>query len=580
MRPVLKKATRLSAVSLAQLVEQLTLNQWVEGSSPSGDTTKSHPSRVAFLVVPYPEGRSPEWGGGVPDKRGNRPPPEGAFCVFLVKYLVVCIFCCIFAHFFTITVMKQSGSNRIYSREVDPCGKTFIRVQGTSRTENHAFITMARHFRQLGLPVPEIYTVSDDEMTYTQQDLGDTLLFDYIKSGRETGKWSDDEIAMLSKTIRQLAHIQVEGAKNMDWSVCYPVPAFDRKSIFWDLNYFKYDFLKLTNIDFSEPELEADFERLADDLLSVPCDVFMYRDFQSRNVMIYQNEPYFIDFQGGRRGPIYYDLASFLWQAKANFPQALRDQLLDAYFDELEKIDHPYLQIVPYQGKESTSLNHQSKISIFVLFRTLQVLGAYGFRGLFEHKQHFIESIPLAINNLCELFDNNPELQQTYPTLHILSRELRQKDGKKTAKGRQKDDNETLGKAEATLTVDILSFSFKKGLPEDPSGNGGGYIFDCRSTHNPGKYDQYKQLTGLDKPVIEFLESDGEILTFLESVYALVDHHVERFLERGFTHLQIAFGCTGGQHRSVYSAESTARHLRAKFPETNIQVTHRELSAQ
>ena len=214
--------------------------------------------------------------------------------------------------------MKQSGSNRIYSRECDPCGYSFIRVQGTSQTENHAFITMARHFRALNLPVPEIYTVSQDEMTYTQQDLGDTLLFDYIRSGRENGDWTEEQISMLEKTMRQLAHIQVEGAKGMDWSVRYPIPAFDRKSIFWDLNYFKYNFLKLTGIDFSEPELENEFEKLADALLEVPCDVFMYRDFQSRNVMIHDNEPYFIDFQGGRRGPIYYDVASFLWEAGAN----------------------------------------------------------------------------------------------------------------------------------------------------------------------------------------------------------------------------------------------------------------------
>ena len=321
--------------------------------------------------------------------------------------------------------MKQSGSNRIYSRECDPCGYSFIRVQGTSQTENHAFITMARHFRALNLPVPEIYTVSQDEMTYTQQDLGDTLLFDYIRSGRENGDWTEEQISMLEKTMRQLAHIQVEGAKGMDWSVCYPIPAFDRKSIFWDLNYFKYNFLKLTGIDFSEPELENEFEKLADALLEVPCDVFMYRDFQSRNVMIHDNEPYFIDFQGGRRGPIYYDVASFLWQAKANYPQSLREHLLEVYFDELISLHYQY-QI----------FNVYHHLAIFVLFRTLQVLGAYGFRGLYERKQHFIDSIPFAIKNLNELFDNeapnglfdrNTNLKAEFPLLYILSTELRKK---------------------------------------------------------------------------------------------------------------------------------------------------------
>ncbi|MBR2167582.1 MAG: phosphotransferase, partial [Paludibacteraceae bacterium] len=296
-----------------------------------------------------------------------------------------------------------------------------------------------------------------------------------------------------------------------------------------------------------------------------PCDVFMYRDFQSRNVMIHDNEPYFIDFQGGRRGPIYYDVASFLWQAKANYPQSLREHLLEVYFDELISLHYQY-QI----------FNVYHHLAIFVLFRTLQVLGVYGFRGLYEHKQHFIDSIPFAIKNLNELFDNeapnglfdrNINLKAEFPLLYILSTELRKK-CERIAR--------PCPDAGSTLTVDILSFSFKKGLPEDPSGNGGGYVFDCRSTHNPGKYDEYKQLTGLDQPVIDFLESDGEILTFLEHVYALVDHHVERFIERGFTHLQIAFGCTGGQHRSVYSAEATAKHLRAKYPGIKLCVTHRE----
>lgn len=130
------------------------------------------------------------------------------------------------------------------------------------------------------------------------------------------------------------------------------------------------------------------------------------------------------------------------------------------------------------------------------------------------------------------------------------------------------------------LTVTIYSFSFKKGIPEDNSGNGGGYVFDCRSTHNPGKYDEYKQLTGLDQPVIDFLEKDGEILEFLSSVYTLVDHHVARFLERGFEHLQVSFGCTGGQHRSVYSAQHTAEHIKEKFPTVSIELIHRERGIQ
>ena len=434
-------------------------------------------------------------------------------------------------------------------------------MQGTNRDENRAFIYMARHFHALGLPVPELYWVSEDEMSYTQQDLGDTLLFDHL-----------DDIPLLERTIRALAHIQVEGAKDFDWSVCFPVPAFDERSIRWDLNYFKYCFLKGTKLEFSEPKLEDEFDKLVKSLLSPvtgnpsPVSTFLYRDFQSRNVMIHNDQPYFIDFQGGRRGPTQYDVASFLWQAKANFAPALRAHLIDEYLDELEKIEITRNEV----NRALAAENHQSPITNraswlsalphFVLFRTLQVLGAYGYRGYFERKQHFLESIPLALKNLQEVLADLPE----YPYLRELAERL--------------PINQIIPNTPITpnnLTVTIYSFSFKKGLPVDESGNGGGYIFDCRSTHNPGKYEQYKTLTGLDQPVIDFLEQDGEILTFLESVYALVDHHAERFIERDFTNLQVAFGCTGGQHRSVYCAEHLAQHLKAKY-NVAIHLIHRE----
>lgn len=301
--------------------------------------------------------------------------------------------------------MQGSGSNRVYDREEDANGDSIIRVRGTSQKENHAFIVIANHFYKKGLPVPQILSVSADEMCYTQTDLGDTLLFDYIASGRTTGVFSNDEKAMLEQTLRALAHIQIEGAEGMDWSVCYPVPAFDHRSAMWDLNYFKYDYLKLTGIEIDEPALENEFEHLARTLMQVPKEAFMYRDCQSRNVMIKDGKPYFIDFQGGRKGPIYYDLASFLWQAKANYPQALREELLDAYRDEMTKIGYP----LPNRTIFRQTLN------VFVLFRMLQVLGAYGFRGLFERKQHFIESIPFARQNLRELFAADEALQMTYP---------------------------------------------------------------------------------------------------------------------------------------------------------------------
>jgi len=309
-------------------------------------------------------------------------------------------------------MIKQQGSNRVYTREADGQGSTVIRVEGTNRDENRAFIYMARHFRALGLPVPEVYWVSEDEMSYTQEDLGDTILFDAIRHGRETGIFDDEERTLLERTVRALAHIQVEGAQGFDWSVCFPVPAMDERSIRWDLNYFKYCFLKGTKIEFSEPKLEDDFDKIVQAISHQPSEVstFLYRDFQSRNVMIKDGQPYFIDFQGGRRGPTQYDVASFLWQAKANIPPSLREQLIDAYLDELG-ILQPGLAEQEWRAK----LPH------FVLFRTLQVLGAYGYRGYFERKQHFLESIPLALRNLQEVLE---QLKDEYSYLYAISNDL------------------------------------------------------------------------------------------------------------------------------------------------------------
>lgn len=446
----------------------------------------------------------------------------------------------------SIEPLPGAGSNRKYFRLKGK--ESLIGVYGTSTEENRAFIYMARHFSQKGLPVPHILAESPDQSAYLQDDLGDTSLFQLIKQGRESGNFSDEETNILKRTIRLLPQIQFEGSKDMDFSYCYPLATFNRRSVLWDLNYFKYCFLKATGLEFQENLLEDDFERMADTLLQIEPQVFMYRDFQSRNVMIREGKPYFIDFQGGRKGPFYYDVASFLWQAKANYPDSLRQELLDEYLDALR----PYHAIDKEQFL--TTLRH------FVLFRTLQVLGAYGFRGYFEKKAHFIQSVPYAIENLRQLLETDfPE----YPYLCLMLRKLTELPQFASIRNRRK------------LTVRVMSFSYKKGIPEDPSGNGGGYVFDCRAVHNPGKYEQYKQLTGRDKPVIDFLEQDGEILQFLEHVDALADAHVQRFLERGFTNLSICFGCTGGQHRSVYSAEHVAHHLNEKFG-VHIHLIHRE----
>lgn len=446
----------------------------------------------------------------------------------------------------SIEPLPGAGSNRKYFRLKGK--ESLIGVYGTSTEENRAFIYMARHFSQKGLPVPRILAEAADQSAYLQDDLGDISLFQFIKQGRESGNFSDEETNILKQTIRLLPQIQFEGSKDMDFSYCYPLATFNHRSVLWDLNYFKYCFLKATGLEFQENLLEDDFERMADTLLQIEPQVFMYRDFQSRNIMIREEKPYFIDFQGGRKGPFYYDVASFLWQAKANYPDSLRQELLDEYLDALR----PYHAIDKEQFL--TTLRH------FVLFRTLQVLGAYGFRGYFEKKAHFIQSVPYAIENLRQLLETDfPE----YPYLCLMLRKLTELPQFASIRNRRK------------LTVRVMSFSYKKGIPEDPSGNGGGYVFDCRAVHNPGKYEQYKQLTGRDKPVIDFLEQDGEILQFLEHVDALADAHVQRFLERGFTNLSICFGCTGGQHRSVYSAEHVAHHLNEKFG-IRIRLIHRE----
>ena len=468
--------------------------------------------------------------------------------------------------------LAGAGSNREYYRLSAPVGSTMpatvIGCVGTSCEENHAFITLARHFAEKSLPVPEILAVSDDELRYLQTDLGSVSLFDALQKGRAEG-YSDDDTRLLEETIRLLPRLQIVGAEGLDWSVCYPQPSFDEQNVMFDLNYFKYCFLKPSGLDFHELKLEADFRRMAADLTASEATGFMYRDFQARNIML-SGRPYFIDFQGGRRGPLEYDLASFLWQASAHYPDTLRQHLIDVYFDELQKY-----------AKAPVREEFNRRLRLFVLFRTLQVLGAYGYRGHFERKKHFIDSIPPAKENLRKLLKNST-VCDAYPYLKTVLLQLCD-EGKTTCETISKSSEPTIEAIpkptevpeKKPLVVRVFSFSYKKGIPEDESGNGGGYVFDCRSTHNPGRYEPYKKLTGLDEPVIRFLEDDGEITTFLDSVYKLADAHVERYLERGFTSLMFSFGCTGGQHRSVYSAQHLAEHLHQKYG-IEVRLCHRE----
>ena len=447
--------------------------------------------------------------------------------------------------------LPSSGSHRRYFRLSG--GKvTLIGVIGTSLEENRAFITISKHFREKGLHVPAVLAVSPDGYSYIQEDLGDKILFDMVSQGRESGIYSSYETELLRRTIEQLPRIQFLGGKGLDWSVCFPQEAFDARMIDFDLNYFKYCFLKATGLEFNEILLQEDFEKFKADLLEEDDETFQYRDFQARNVMIKDGEPWFIDYQGGRRGPIYYDVASFIWQARSRFPEDLKQDLIRTYLRALQ------------QFRKVDEEQFRSRLRLFVLFRTLQVLGAYGFRGYFEKKPHFLASVPFAMQSLRTL------LQTPFTEYPYLNQILQELSVKPELNAMQEDHR---------LEVQVYSFAYKKGIPADTTGNGGGYVFDCRSVNNPGKYEYYRQFNGTDPEVIKFLEDDGEVTVFLDSVYKLVDAHVQRFIERKFTHLQVCFGCTGGQHRSVYCAEHVARHLADKF---NIKVvlTHRELNTE
>lgn len=439
------------------------------------------------------------------------------------------------------------GGGRVYFRLTDTDGDTVFGIHGTNPEENEAFYNLSLLFAARKFRTPMVYGISDDRMYYLQEDLGTTTLADFLKICKnEDGSYNVTARNLLKLVISELPRMQFEGASEYIYEQCYPVPEMDEMSIMFDLNYFKYCFLKLRNIEFNEVKLENDFRKFAKDILNEMTDTFMYRDFQSRNVMIFEGKPYFIDYQGGRKGPIFYDVASFVWQASAKYPDDLKEELIDSYLCSLkEYMDIPRKSFI-------------DKLMKFVLFRTLQVLGAYGFRGMWEKKQQFIQSIPQGLKNLEDLVNHGS--LDSYPELKSSAIKLVEQEVEKS--------NNLYG-------IRVMSFSYKKGVPEDESGNGGGYIFDCRSTHNPGRYDEYKKLTGLDQPVKDFLEKDGEITTFLESVDRIVDFHVQRYQERGFNDLMICFGCTGGQHRSVYCAQHVAERIHNKFGMA-VHLIHRE----
>ncbi|HBX49659.1 MAG: phosphotransferase enzyme family protein [Bacteroidetes bacterium RIFOXYA12_FULL_35_11] len=454
----------------------------------------------------------------------------------------------------SISILPQSGSYREYYRIIGET-RNVLGVYNADKKENRAFYKFTEHFLSQKLPVPQVYIRDDAHDLYLIEDFGDETLFSFLTKTRIGSEFPENLIVTYKKVLEALPLFQIQAGKNLEYSVCYPRAEFDKQSMMWDLNYFKYYFLKLAKISFDEQHLEDDFQTFSNYLLQSDCKYFLYRDFQSRNIMVKDDNVYFIDYQGGRKGALQYDLASLLYDAKADIPQNLREELLDYYIDVTDKI-------LPLDRKKFKEYYYG-----YVLIRIMQAMGAYGFRGFYEKKEHFLKSIPYAVSNL-EFLLKNVKLPVEIPALWnaleqiVLSEEL-----KKYAN--QEHEQKII------LTVSVTSFSFKKGIPEDTSGNGGGFVFDCRIIHNPGRYDEYKNLNGMDAPVIAFLDKEEEMKRFLKSVFALAEQSVEKYMKRNFTHLMFNFGCTGGQHRSVYSAEKLAKHLREKY-DVNVVLKHRE----
>lgn len=449
-----------------------------------------------------------------------------------------------------IDVFPANGSYREYAR-LTSNNHTVIGAWNADLRENEAFISFSKHFKENGMPVPCIYGVNETGDCYLQEDLGADTLYDFLNKTREKEGFSHLIIKAYKQILTLLPHLQTEAADGLDYTKCYPRPAFDRQSMMWDLNYFKYYFLKLAKVPFNEQLLEDDFEAFSSYLLETDTNHFLYRDFQSRNIMYNEEKVAFIDYQGGRKGALQYDLASLLYDAKANIPNEIREELLEFYLDELEKIQ-------PVNRKEFKSF-----FAGYVLIRIMQAMGAYGFRGFYEKKEHFLKSIPFALDNMTYVLKHF-EIPVTLTELMSVLRSLCESESLRE-----------IGAEKPKLTVRIGSFSYKKGLPNDPSGNGGGFIFDCRAIHNPGKYEPYKQLTGRDPEVIEFLENNSDMPLFMSHVYALVDQSVETYINRGFSNLCVHFGCTGGQHRSVYGAEQLAKHLSNNY-HVELVLNHRE----
>ena len=454
-----------------------------------------------------------------------------------------------------ILPIAASGSARKYYRIVTD-KRSVIGTYSENTEENEAFIAFSKHFHDLGLNVPEVFAINAKRTCYLQSDFSDDNLFAHVQRSLMAGGLGENVIQLYKQALKHLVKFQCIGHQGLDYTKAYPTPNFDRQAILDDLNYFKYYFVKPhEEIDFNETRLGKDFEAFADFVSQAPCDFFMYRDFQSRNIMVNDGELYFIDFQGGRKGPLNYDVVSLLYQVKAQIPQAVRDELVQYYKQELRQFVNPEeVKFDLYQP-------------YFVYLRLLQVLGAYGFRGLIQKKSHFIESIPYALKELKTWNENHP--LNDYPELqHVLSQ--------LTTLNYPLTFNSQLSTLNSKLTVTINSFSFRKGYPNDFSGNGGGFVFDCRALPNPGREPEFKTKTGRDWEVIDYLMAKPPVHIFLDHVKGIVNQSVENYKERHFNNLMVSFGCTGGQHRSVFFAQTIYEWLKKEHPDIHLILNHIE----
>jgi len=450
------------------------------------------------------------------------------------------------------TELRAHGSDRKLYRLQREDGPSVIGVEHADRDENRAFIAFSRHFRHVELPVPEIYREDLDAGVYLEEDLGDATLFSLLQQERGPAAPVPSKIAELyAKAVRTLIRFQTLGLNGLDLSLCHPHDTFGRRSMTWDLNYFKYYFLKPAQVSFHEQRLENDFDALCGYLLSVPAGFLMHRDYQSRNIMIRDGEPWLIDYQGCRRGAPHYDLASLLLDAKANLPFEFREQMKQLYLAEGPQ------SIVSDPG------SFEQQFRGFSLIRTLQAMGAYGYRGFYERKTHFLQSVPFALRNLEHLLEGGPlpvELPELWTALRGLIGSSRLR---------------TLASTPPPLTVRVESFSYKHGYPADDSGHGGGFVFDCRALPNPGREARFVSQTGLDPEVISWLSSHEELASFLAQIRALLTPTLDSYQKRGFTHLSVSFGCTGGRHRSVYCAQAISRWLQNRSGVV-VDLRHRE----